>query len=175
MKYILVHGTGGNPDETFFPWLKKNLLGEVIAPQFPQPEEQSLESWLKAFEPYEKLVDEETVFIGRSIAPAFILRLLERIDKKVKACFLVCGFCSDIGLAEFRPLIESFVGEFDWAKIRRNCGKFFVYNSDNDPYVPIANGKELAENLGTMVILVKSAEHFWMSEFPQLLEDIKSL
>jgi uncharacterized protein len=175
MRYFLIHGTGGNPDETFYPYLKKNLQGEVIAPQLPSPEKQSLESWLKAFKPYEKRVDEETVFIGRSIAPAFILRLLERCEKKVGACFLIAGFCSDIGSDDFRPLIKSFLGEFNWEKIRNNCGKFFVYSADNDPYVPIANGKELAEKLGAKLIVVKGAEHFWMTEFPQLLKDIKSV
>jgi uncharacterized protein len=175
MRYFLIHGTGGNPDETFYPYLKKNLKGEVIAPRFPPPEKQSLQSWSDAFKPYEKLIDEETVFIGRSLAPAFILRVLERIDKKVKACFFVCGFCSDIGLDDFRPLIKTFVGEFDWEKIKKNCGKFFVYNSDNDPYVKLEKGKELADKLGTKLIVVKGAEHFWMAEFPQLLEDMKSI
>jgi uncharacterized protein len=175
MRYIFIHGTGGNPDETFYPYLKKNLKGEIVAPQLPPAEEQSLKSWLNAFKPYEMLIDENTILIGRSIGPAFILRLLERSKKKAKACFLVAGFSSDIGSDDFRPVIESFLGEFDWEKIRNSCGKFFVYNADNDPYVPLANGKELAEKLGTKLIVVKGAEHFWMDQFPNLLKDIKSV
>ena len=177
--FIFIHGTGGNPEECWYLWLKRELEKEgnrVYVPLFPRPEEQNLESWLKAFEPYEKFVNEEIVFIGRSIGPSFILRLLERIKVKVKACFLVCGFCSDIGLEEFRPLIATFIDKpFDWEKIRKRCRKFFVYNSDNDPYIPLKNGRELADKLGTKLTLVKGAEHFWMDKFPQILEDIRSL
>lgn len=175
--FILIHGTGGSPDECFYPWLRQQLEKrghKVYAPQLPMPEKQSLDSWLKAFKPYWKFVNEETVFVGRSIGPAFILRLLERNNVNVKAAFLVAGFCSNIGLPEFKPLIKTFIDEpFDWQKIKNSCGKFFVYNSDNDPFVPLEKGQELAESLGTRLIMVKGAEHFWMKKFPQLLKDME--
>lgn len=174
--FILIHSTGGNPTECFYPWLRKQLEKErhkVYAPQFPPPENQSLQTWLQIFEPYWKFVNNETVFVGRSIGPAFILRLLEITKVKVKAAFLVAGFCSDIGLPDFTPLIKPFIDKpFDWQKIRNNCGRFCVYSSDNDPFVPLQKGEELAKNLGTKLIVVKGAEHFWFEEFPQLLKDI---
>jgi hypothetical protein len=177
--FIFIHGTGGNPNECFYPWLRRELENrgyKVYAPQLPMPEEQTLGSWLEAFRPYEKFVNEKTCFVGRSIGPAFILRLLERMNVRVKACFLVAGFCSDIGLEEFRPLIKTFIeGSFNWEKITNKCDRFFVYNSDNDPYVPLEKGRELAKNLNTEVILVKGAEHFWMREFQEILSDIKTL
>ena len=177
--FILIHGTGGNPDECFYPWLRQQLEKDghtVYAQQLPMPENQSLQSWLHAFEPYWKYVNEETCFVGRSIGPAFILRLLERTKARVKAAFLVAGFCSDIGMDDFRPLIKTFIEPpFDWNKIRSGCGKFFVYNSDNDPYVPLEKGRELAEKLGTKLIIVKEAEHFWFEEFPGIFEDMKKI
>lgn len=178
--FILIHGTGGNPDECFYTWLRQQLEKEdnnVYAPQLPPPERQSLGSWLEAFEPYWKFVDEETIFVGRSIGPAFILRLLEMAEVKVKAAFLVAGFCTGVGIPEqFQPLIRTFIDKpFDWQKIRSSCGKFFVYSSDNDPHVPLEKGEELAKNLGAKLILVKGAEHFWFKEFPQMLEDISNL
>ena len=175
MNFIFIHSTGGNPDECFYPWLKEKLKGEVIAPSFPTPEWQSLESWLAAFEPYWKYVNEETVFIGRSIGPAFILRLLERSKKKVKACFLVAGFVSDIG-NDFGPLVESFIEEdFDWEKIKKNCERFFVYHGDDDPIVLLAKGKELAEKLGAELVVVKGKQHITQEEFPEILEGINIL
>ena len=176
--FIFIHGTGGNPDEVFYPWLRKELekkKHKVYAPFFPTPIGQTLENWMQEFEPYWKFVNEETVLVGRSIGPVFILRLLEKSKVKVKAAFLVAGFCSDIGLDEFKPLTDSFIKKpFNWRKIRKNCGRFFVYNSDNDPYVPLENGKELAKNLGSELILVKGAEHFWFKNFQQILADIRS-
>ena len=178
--FILIHGTGGNPDECFYPWLRKQLEEDghkVYAPQLPMLENQSLQTWLKAFEPYWKYVNSKTVFVGRSIGPAFILRLLEKAEAKARAVFLVAGFCTGAGIPQqFQPLIRTFIGKrFDWQKIGSSCSKFFVYNSDNDPFVPLKNGEELAEKLGTKIIVVKGAEHFWFKEFPQILKDIKGI
>ncbi|MBI2145566.1 alpha/beta hydrolase [Candidatus Woesearchaeota archaeon] len=178
--FILVHSTGeSSTSEPFFPWLRKELEKRghtVYSPDFPSPMDQTLGNWLKAFAPYAQYVTENTIFIGRSIGPAFILRLLEKSPVKVKAAFFVAGFCSDIGLDEFMPLINTFIEKkFQWEKIRQNCGKFFVYCSDNDRYVPIENSRELAKNLHTRIKIVNGVDHFWMREFPRLLKDIESV
>ncbi len=66
MKFVLIHGSFGDPEDNWFPQLKEKLeaLGqEVIAPQFPvekwdditkngpevAPKNQSLDSWLAVF------------------------------------------------------------------------------------------------------------------------------
>ena len=180
--FILIHGIDGNPDECFYPWLRQQLEKDghkVYAWQLPLPPKASLDNWFKVFKPRLKFVNSETVFVGRSIGQAFILRLLERIDIKVKAAFLVAGFCSDIELPQHRYLIRpvsTFINKpFDWQKIRSNCYRFFIYNSDNDPFVPLKRGKELAKNLSTELTLVKGAEHFLFKEFLQILKDIEKI
>lgn len=177
--FILIHSTAGNPDEAFYPWLRKELekkKHKVYVPFFPTPIGQTLDNWLREFEPYWEYVNEETIFVGRSIGPAFILRLLEMTNVKVKAAFLIAGFCSDIGLDEFKPLTDSFIKKpFNWRKIRKNCGRFFVYSSDNDRFVPLKNGRELAKRLGTRMALVRGADHFWLKKFPQLLKDVEKV
>ena len=176
---MLIHSTGGNPDECFYPWLRKELekrKHKVYAPSFPTPLDQNLKNWMKEFEPYWKHVNGQTIFVGRSIGPAFILRLLEKTKVRVKAAFLVAGFCSSLKIQEFEPLISTFIEKpFNWAKIRGNCGSFYAYNSDNDPFVPLEKGKEIAENLGTKLTVVKGAKHFWLKKFPKLLDDIKGI
>lgn len=177
--FILIHSTGGNPDECFYPWLRKQLEKrghKVYTPFFPTPIGQTLENWMAEFEPYLQYVNDDTIFVGRSIGPAFILRLLEKPNVKAKAAFLAAGFCSDIGVHQYRPVINTFIdNRFKWEKIRNSCKRFFVYHSDNDPLVPLGKGRELSKKLRTRLRLVKDAKHFGMKKFPQLLKDIEGI
>jgi len=173
-KFFIIHGTMGNPKENWFPWLKQELenLGHtVLVPTFPTPEGQSLDNWMEVFD--ETLVDKETIFIGHSLGPAFILSILEK--RPCKACFFVSGFLGLLGNSEFDELNKTFTTkEFDWDKIKQNCKKFFVFNSDNDPFIPIERGKQLADKLNTELIIIKNAGHInaeaGYTKFPQLLE-----
>lgn len=182
MRFFIIHGAYGNPDGNWFPWLKKELelLGhEVIIPQFPTPENQTLDNWIKVFREYFPKINSDTIFIGHSLAPAFILSVLERIDIKIKACFFVAGFVGLIGKEEFDIINNTFITKkFNWSKIKENCGRFYIYNSDNDPYVPLSKGEELANRLDSKLIIVDNAGHFnedsGYKEFPKILEDIKT-
>jgi len=177
---FIIHGTCGKPNENWFPWLKSKLekLGHnVFAPQFPTPENHSRENWLKTFEEYQQHVDKDSIFIGHSAGPAFIISLLEEINKPIKAAFLVAPFIRKLGIEKYDDLNISFFKEYNWDKIKQNCKKFFVYSSDNDPYVPIDIVQEVASGLDVNVITIKGAGHFNESagykEFPQLLENVK--
>ncbi len=95
MNFFIIHGTYGKANENWFPWLKKELEQEtkVFVPDFPTPENQSLDKWMKLFDDnYLSKVNEDTIFIGHSLGSAFILSVLEKINKKVKACYFVSGF-----------------------------------------------------------------------------------
>ncbi len=180
MKLFIIHGAYGNPGENWFPWLKKALKKhEVIIPTFPTPENQTLENWMEVFEPYLDKIDENTVFIGHSLGPAFILNILEKINIKVKACFFVAGFTGSLGNDTFDKINCTFADKkFNWGKIRNNCSKFYIFNSTDDPYVPISKGEELAINLNSGLIKVDNAGHFnedaGYTKFQLLLEKIKS-
>lgn len=179
MRFFLIHGTGGGPEECWYPWIKEILEGkghEVITPQFPTPFNQNLQTWMKVFQPHFKDFNSDAVLIGRSIGVPFVLRLLEKSPVKIKAAFLVAGFYEDLGLPQFVDVVNSFIeAPFNWEKIKRNSEKFFVYNSDNDPIVPLENGRELAEKLGVPLKVVHGAEHIWFDEFPEILPDVEKL
>ena len=181
LNVFIFHGTGGYPDENWFPWLKQELekLGcNVIVPHFPTPENQSLENWLGILTNYEKLIGEDTLLVGHSLGGAFLLRVLENYKVKIKAAFLVGTPIGIIPIKNYES-DKLFLGEFsfDWKKIKNNCKKFFIYHSDNDPYVSLGNGKELAKNLGTKLIFISNAGHFNKNAgyitFEKLFEDIK--
>lgn len=169
-KFFIIHGTEGSPEGNWFPWLKRELesIGHIVfVPAFPTPEGQSLDNWLKTFEYYIHLIDEDTVFIGHSLGSAFILNVLEKLNlpKPVRACFLVAGFTGLLGNKHYDKLIKTFIArKFDWKKIRNNCKRFYVISSDNDPYVPLEKGQELAKNLKIELIIIPKAGHI-NSEF----------
>jgi predicted alpha/beta hydrolase family esterase len=180
MKFFIFHGTYGNPEENWIPWLKKELAeyGDVIVPKFPTPEGQSLASWMEVLSEYDFMFDENTIFIGHSLGVVLALRKLEFLHKKIKACFLVAGFLGTLNNEEFDKLNESFfANDFNWDAIHTHCTDFKVYNSDNDPYVDIEKGHQIADFLKTDLIKVEGAGHFntdaGFDEFPQLFEDIK--
>ena len=180
---FIIHGAYGNPEENWFPWLKSELkkLGcRVFVPKFPTPENQSLENWLKVFEDYKQYLNKNSIVVGHSLGPAFLLNILEQLNKPIKAAFFVSGFVGLLGNPEFDNINKTFVDKrFDWQKIKQNCKKFYVFHSDNDPYVPLEQAEKLAKNLGVNVILVKNAGHFnekaGYTKFDLILEKIKLL
>jgi len=181
MPIFIFHGVGGNPQENWFPWLKQELekLGrETIVPQFPTPENQTLADWLKVLEQYrDKLDSGEAILVGHSLGVPFALDVIERFP--VKAAFLVAGFTGIAGNI-FDESMKTFAQrDFDWRKIRENCPRFFVFHSDNDPYVKLEKAEELANNLKTEVIMVKDGGHLnqgaGFTSFPLLLEKIRTL
>ena len=179
---FIFHGTGGHPKENWFPWLKGRLEKkgcEVIIPHFPTPEGQSLQSWLEILEPHKDKVDNNTILIGHSLGGIYLLRLLERLEKPVKAAFFTG---TPIGV---RPIKnwegdEKFSGfDFDWSKVKSSSQHFAVFHSDNDPYVSLGNGEKLAKELGVELTFIPNAGHFNSKagyiQFERLLEEINKI
>ncbi|MCX6774529.1 MAG: GNAT family N-acetyltransferase [DPANN group archaeon] len=178
---IIVHGTKGSPEGNWFPWLKEELEKsgcKVFVPKFPTPEGQNLDNWLKEFSKYKQHLDENSIVVGHSLGPAFLLSVIEQLNKPIKAAFFVAGFLGLLGNEEFDNLNKSFTTRnFDWDKIKKNCKKFYVINSDDDPYVPLQRGKELAKNLKAKLVVMKKSGHinqeFGFTKLPMLLDMIK--
>ena len=182
-RVIIVHGSYGNPMENWFPWLRDQLthLGAtVLTPSFPTPEGQNLANWLKVFDDEVGPLTSRDILVGHSLGPAFILHLLQRSQVPVMGTFLVSGFLNDLGIEEFDSVNSTFTADlFDWPVVRANSGHAHVYNSNNDPYVPLTKGTELAEKLGVSLIVLDGAGHVNASAgfttFPLLLQDISAL
>lgn len=160
---FIFHGTEGHPGENWFPWLKNELEKQdcnVIVPQFPTPENQTPETWFKVLKEFEGLITPNTILIGHSLGGAFLLRVLEAIRTKVKAAFIVAAPIGVLPIKNYEG-DKPFIGKtFDWEKIKTSCGKFHIFHSDNDPYVSLGNGEELAKQLGIELTFVPNAGHF---------------
>lgn len=179
-KVVIIHGTYGHPDENWFPWLAaelKELEIDVTIPAFPTPKNQTPDSWYEVFNQQVGVIDSPTVLVGHSLGAAFILRLLERLKEPLLGTFLVCGFIGTLGRPEFDPLNASFFERpFNWDIIRENAGLIRVYNSDDDPYVALEKGQELAQKLGVEMVVIEQGGHLntasGFKEFETLLDDL---
>jgi predicted alpha/beta hydrolase family esterase len=182
-KVVIVHGAYGSATENWFPWLKGEVekLGfQAMTPSLPTPEGQEPANWHRLFKEQCGPLTADTILVGHSLSPAFILALLEQTTVPVKGTFLVSGFLGLLGLPDFDRVNEAFTcRDFKWDVIKKNAGELHVYNSDTDPYVPLDKGRELARHLGTELIVVNGGGHInasaGFSTFPQLLEDLKPL
>lgn len=179
-KALIFHGTGGSAQGNWFPWLKAELEQrgyKVAVPQFPNAETPNFEKWLDKFTEYNDYVDENSIIIGHSLGGLFLLRVLERLEHPIRAAFFVSApvgvkpirfYDSDLAFSGF---------DFNWNKIRSSARYFEVWHSDNDPYVSLANGEKLAEELGVKLNFIPNAGHLnaesGYTTLPDLLEKIE--
>lgn len=171
----------GNPKGNWFPWLSAELqqLGvEVSVPCFPTPEGQNLSNWLNTLQVAVGKIQSKHILVGHSIGAAFVLRILERLEAPVKAVYLVAGFAQRLGLPDYDSYNQTFVeGDFDWARIRKNAELIKIYSGDNDPYVPLKFGEEIAQKLEQDLCVIKGGGHlnseFGFDKFELLLNDIR--
>lgn len=177
---FIFHGTAGSPEGNWFPWAKKELetLGiPTTIPRFPTPEGESLHAWFDVLELDQAAIGSKTLLIGHSKGGMFLLKLLERLQEPVDTAVFVSApvGVKPILYYEEDKLFSNF--EFNWDKIRQGARHFVAFHSENDPYVSIANGKHLVNELGIELTIVPQAGHInaesGFTKFPILLEALK--
>ena len=164
LNFFIVHGTLGNPEGNWFPWLKRELEAnghKVISPIFPTPEDQSFTSWLRVAKEALKGFDPaKTILIGHSIGAIFVLRMAEKSEKAFRAVFSVCPFVHDLGLDSYDALNATFIEHvFDWTRIKKNAGEIFCFAGKDDPYVPLSYAAEVADYVSGSLTVVEKGGH----------------
>jgi uncharacterized protein len=183
MKIVILHGTGGNPEDNWFPWLKDILEDrghEVCIPEFPTPENQSLKNWSNTLKDQVHFtLDKDTILIGHDLGANFILHILDiDMNEPVRKAILVSGFCNKLGHKVFDELSSTFIEkEFNWDRIKSNATEFIIYQGEGDPYVPIFEAEELEENLDAELNIIPDGQHLneeaGVIIFEELLERIE--
>jgi predicted alpha/beta hydrolase family esterase len=162
-KALIIHGWESNPDDHWYQEGKAILdkVGfEVYIPHMPGHSFPIEAEWVKVVSDFEP--DGESVLVGHSLGAPTILRYLENAHNKVGKVVLIAGFASSLHLnypnAEYP---DAFVNhEFDWDKIKSNVGEIIILNQDNDPWVPLEKGKEIADKTGSKLVVVPGNDHF---------------
>jgi uncharacterized protein len=160
---LIVHGSYETPDSYWLPWLRNRLeaVGIVtVAPHFPTPEGQSLEAWRQIFDDQVGEVGEGWMLFAHSLGVPFLLDIVERSHSVVDGLFSVSGFTGLLDQELFDSVNRTFVDRpFDWDLIGRSIQRSFVYQGDDDPYVPQKWGAYLTEKLNADRRVIPAGGH----------------
>lgn len=168
-KVVLLHAWGSNPEQAFFPWLKKELENEglqVKKPILPNAENPDFDEWLAKFEKLN--ISENTLVVGRSLGGTLALAAALK-GNKIGKLIAVCTPLENNAIPEFFKKI----GNWDFEKIKNNIQKTIIFQSTNDPYVPQKDAERLSKKLNAPLIKIENVEHFAGEKYPKILEEIK--
>jgi predicted alpha/beta hydrolase family esterase len=182
MKFVIFHDAFGDPEENWFPQLKKDLESagqSVIVPKFPIDDwnevinagptvpnkNQNLQNWLQTFEPITKtfLPTDELCFIGHSLGPVFILHAVTAFNLHLNSAIFVSPFMSSLHSEkywQFDHVNNSFYKtDFDFKKLKMQIPFSYVLYSDTDPYVGEKYSSVFAQAMGSSIMPVMKAGH----------------
>jgi predicted alpha/beta hydrolase family esterase len=155
---IIFHGTGGNPNACWYPWLGRQL-GErgyaVEIPHYPALNVEPIATFLPTVLNGHRF-DEHTVLVGHSGGAALLLAILEHIDVRVPQAVLVAGYSTQPNTSD-EPVLQA---SYDWAAIKSHADDLYFINSREDPYgCDDRQGRVMFERLGGTQI-VRDDGHF---------------
>ena len=171
-KVILIHGNGGSSaGDIWLPWLERELtrLGlEVINRTFPDNVKARATYWLPFLD--ELGAGEDTILIGHSSGAVAALRYAEthRLAGSV-----VVGVChTDLGDSG-EAASGYYRRPWRWQQIRENQPWIGIFNSVDDPCIPIAEARFVAAQLRCNYFEFTDRGHFMDSEFPEVVQFIR--
>ena len=145
---------------------------EVYLSQMPNEMNAQYSEWKMMMDKYIDALQDGIVLIGHSLGGSFLVKYLSenKINKRVKGLFLVSAcFEKDVfgyGLYSFALPEE----------VNLEVEKVFLYHSKDDPVVPFSDLESFKKVIPNGVSRVfEDRKHFNTEEFPELVEDIKSL
>lgn len=182
-KVFLVHGWEGNPNNSFFPWLKRELEDrdyEVESLSMPDPDNPRMESWIPHLEQAVGTPTEEVIVVGHSMGGATALRFLERLPEGVKIdkAVLVAPAVDIInGLTdEEAEFISPWLKPYNDNKIAGSANKIIGIFSDNDEFIPLSSADYIKEHFGAETVIDHEMGHYSdennVTEAPSVLKAI---
>ena len=179
-KAVILHGTDGNPEGNWFPWLKNELENrgyEVWVPLLPDnhmPNRSVYNDFL--FSSGWDLND--NVVIGHSSGAVEVLNLL--MDPRcphIKAGVLVGIWESTadtpLDPQQFASLFPP--SGFDYQLIKEKAGGLLFVHGQDDPYCPLEQAQWMAERTSSDIVIVPEGKHLGASfdRLPILLEALE--
>ena len=171
---ILIHGNGGGTaGDIWFPWLERELsaLGlEVINQTFPDNIRARAKIWLPFLD--ELGADDNTILIGHSSGAVAAMRYAE--THRIAGSILVSVCHTDLGDADERAS-GYYMAPWQWQKIRGNQPWIAIYQSTDDPLIPVAEARFVASQLKCSYFEFEDRGHFVdQHDFPEVVRFLRT-
>lgn len=174
IKAILIHGNGGSTaGDIWLPWLERELtaLGiDVINQTFPDNVKARASHWLPHLESLG--ADANTILVGHSSGAVAAMRYAE--THRLLGSVLV-GVChTDLG-DSFEAASGYYAAPWQWQRIRDNQEWIAIFNSTDDPHIPIGEARFVAKQLkGSSYFEMTGRGHFVDArQFPEIVEFVR--
>ena len=190
-------------DANWYGWLEQQLVAdgafeEVVLRNMPDPVVARESVWVP-FLRDELACDARTIVVGHSSGAEAAMRLAETTALGgivlVAACHTDLGSPSEAAAvrrarARARPQAHSphshapsrarapppqgyYSRPWEWAAIRANAGFIAQFHAPDDPFIPLAEARHVAENLGSTLTELPGRSHFF-EPFDELLAELRS-
>lgn len=154
--------------------LKDNF--QIIRPRMPLQDNAKYNEWKIHFERYFSQLEDGIILMGESLGGIFLAKYLSEniFPKKILSVYLVCPPFDDTLIDE--DLAGGFNLNSDLSMIEKNCENINLLFSKDDDCVPVSHAEKFREKLknANIVIYENKNGHFNVSEFPEIVEMIKS-
>ena len=171
-KVILIHGNGGSTaGDIWLPWLERELtrLGlDVTNRTFPDNVKARATYWLPFLD--ELGADENTILIGHSSGAVAAMRYAETHRLAGSALVGVCH--TDLG--DSGEAASGYYREpWHWQRIRENQAWIGIFNSVDDPCIPVAEARFVAAQLRCKYFEFTDRGHFMDADLPEVLQFVR--
>lgn len=189
-RVFIIHGWGGNPEESWFPWAKDELEKrgfEVHIPAMPdayEKEQPQIQARVNVIKEAVGRAGRDTYFVGHSIGCQSIARYLETLpsETRIGGAVYVVGWLTLKGLEDYEeedrqaalPWIET---PIDFEKVRTISPKSVAIFTKDDPFVDVDNAEFYREKLGSEIVILESGGHLNdesnTKELPEVIQAIE--
>jgi leucyl-tRNA synthetase len=170
--FVILHGFTGYADKNFIPWLKKSLEAKgykVQTPQMPNtdnPKEDEQVGYVLE----NCTFDKNTVLIGHSLGGAVAMKVVEKLDIKIKELLLVAPAFEPKFSSKKRIFWDNFDFTYKYKKISQGANKISILSdnaeTDREKYL-----EYLSEELNCPLHKVDAAKRHFVAEVePSILE-----
>lgn len=175
--FIILHGYEGSPRNNFIPWLKKEIENSGYAVQVPAlphtgnpTEKEQVEYVLKNCQ-----IGSNTIILGHSLGAVVGMKVLEKVDKKIRGFVTVGAATLESFGGSPRPWWSHFSKDADFEKIRKRTDFRAVLSDteEEEKEFRVEYQRQLASKLqATLIETVAKEKHFCAPKEPAILDSI---